>query len=150
MLLPVGRLKKLPNCEQRSQRPFRFEGNEACGQLKCLSEYANPIAVEAFSKGGSGRVSILTAKAKATEMSNTTLAPETRLFNRFSLRAMREMLLEADRETKDDGEGRGLVDSEGVPSSQLSIVHEAQILHAPKLYLLHKTAIKSEMDAERC
>lgn len=105
MLLPVGRLKKLANCEQRSQRPFRFEGNEACGQLKCLSEYANPIAVEAFSKGGRGRVSILTAKAKATEMSNTTLAPETRLFNRFSLRAMREMLLEADRETKDDGEG---------------------------------------------
>lgn len=58
-----------------------------------------------ISKGGRGRVSILTAKAKATEMSNTTLAPETRLFNRFSLRAMREMLLEADRETKDDGEG---------------------------------------------
>lgn len=45
---------------------------------------------------------------------------------------------------------RGRVDSEGVPSTQLSIVHEAQILHAPKLYLLHKTAIKSEMDAERC
>lgn len=53
-----------------------------------------------------GRGSILTAKAKATEMSNTTLAPETRLFNRFSLRAMREMLLEADRETKDEGKGR--------------------------------------------
>lgn len=55
MLLPVGRLKKLANCEQRSQRPFRFEGNEACGQLKCLSEYANPIAVEAFSIGWSGQ-----------------------------------------------------------------------------------------------
>lgn len=83
-------------------------------------------------------------------MSNTTLAPETGLFNRFSLRVMREMLLQADRETKDEGKGGGWVDSEGVPSSQLSIVHEAQILHAPKLYLLHKTAIKSEMDAERC
>lgn len=83
-------------------------------------------------------------------MSNTTLAPETGLFNRFSLRVMREMLLQADREKKDEGKGGGWVDSEGVPSSQLSIVHEAQILHAPKLYLLHKTAIKSEMDAERC
>lgn len=85
-------------------------------------------------------------------MSNNFGPQETRLFNRFSLRAMREMLLEADRETttSERESERGRVDSEGVPSTQLSIVHEAQILHAPKLYLLHKTAIKSEMDAERC
>lgn len=57
--------------------------------------------------GAGGSILTAKAKAKATEMSNTTLAPETRLFNRFSLRAMREMLLEADRETKDDGRRTG-------------------------------------------
>lgn len=57
--------------------------------------------------GAGGSILTAKAKAKATEMSNTTLAPETRLFNRFSLRAMREILLEADRETKDDGRRTG-------------------------------------------